>query len=660
MPETRLRYMPALDGLRAAAVVAVLLYHGDVSWARGGYLGVDAFFVLSGFLITILLLTEWQRTGGIDLPSFWRRRARRLLPALFLVLGAVALFAITWAPTDMLQQLRGDALATIGYVANWRFIASGQSYFAQFASPSPLRHVWSLAIEEQFYLVWPPLFLLLLHLTRGSRRALFGITTVLAAGSTILMAALFTPGTDPARVYYGTDTRAQSLLIGAALALILDRRQVGTTRIGRRFLHATALGAALLLMWTWARTPDNATWLYRGGLALTALLVAVVIAGVTAETPGPVGRLLSLRAVRWIGVISYGLYLWHWPVYVALSRGRTGLDGSALLAVRLACTVALATASYYLVERPIRRGALRGWRVRVLTPATAVVVAAAFFAVTAGIPATGLSEAANAKTGTAPGLARGAAAPPPAPGVVRGVLIGDSVAFTLGVGFEQVEPPTLQIKNAGVLGCGVIRGDAYIGNAWQPDASKCENWRQTWPDIIRSQQAQIVVAFFGAWDMYDRRVNGQVMRWGTPELDRYLTGQLDGAIGGLTSAGVRVVLLTAPYYEPPDLAARADRSQSLFEKPRVDHWNDLLRSVAQAHSDSVSVVDLHAYLDPNGDAVNSIAGVDGIRYDGIHFTPQGADVVARWLSPRIVRTAHENRQFVATTNASVGSPSRTG
>src|SRR2546421_2754268 len=284
VPETRLRYMPALDGLRAAAVVAVLLYHGDVAWARGGFLGVDAFFVRSCCRITILLFTEWQTAGGIDLPDFWRRRARRLLPALFLVLGAVAVFAAGWAPADMLQRLRGDAFAAIGYVENWRFIASGQSYFAQFASPSPLQHVWSLAIEEQFYLVWPPVFLLLLRLTRGSRLVLLGITAAMASGSAVLMAALFTPGADPARVYYGTDTRAQSLLIGAALALLLDRRRVGTTRIGRRFLHATAMVAALLLVWAWARTPEDATWLYRGGLALSALLVAVVIASVTAET----------------------------------------------------------------------------------------------------------------------------------------------------------------------------------------------------------------------------------------------------------------------------------------------------------------------------------------------------------------------------------------
>jgi peptidoglycan/LPS O-acetylase OafA/YrhL len=208
MPETRLRYMPALDGLRAVAVAGVLLYHGDVTWARGGYLGVDAFFVLSGFLITTLLLAEWRTNGAIDLVDFWRRRARRLLPALFLVLGAVALFAATWAPTDTLERLRGDAFATLGYVANWRFIWSSDSYFAQFSSPSPLQHVWSLAIEEQFYLVWPPAFLVLLRVTGGSRRAVLGITAGLAAGSALLMAVLFTPGADPSRVYYGTDTRA--------------------------------------------------------------------------------------------------------------------------------------------------------------------------------------------------------------------------------------------------------------------------------------------------------------------------------------------------------------------------------------------------------------------------------------------------------------------
>jgi peptidoglycan/LPS O-acetylase OafA/YrhL len=647
--------MPALDGLRAAAVAAVLLYHGDVTWARGGFLGVDAFFVLSGFLITSLLLVEWQANRDIDLLQFWRRRARRLLPALFVVLGVVALFAATWAPAEILHRLRWDGFATLGYVANWRYITAGDSYFAQFASPSPLQHVWSLAIEEQFYLVWPPALLLLLRFTRGSRPALLGITAGLAAASALLMALLFAPGGDPSRVYYGTDTRAQSLLIGAALALVLERRRVGVTRVGRTVLHAAAVGAAGLLLWAWVRTANDADWLYHGGLTATAVLVALVITSVTAATPGPLGRLLSLRPVRWIGLISYGLYLWHWPVYVLLSHGRTGLDGPALLSVRLAFTVATATVSYYLVELPIRRGALSGWRIRTLAPAAALGVTAAFVAVTASIPTTGLAPAvANAKVGSAPALAPPPSAPP-APGVVRGVLIGDSVAFTLGAGFERAQPPTLDITNASVLGCGVIRGDAYIGSSWHPNAAACERWSDSWPEVIQRRQAQIAVAFWGAWDMFDRRVGGEVLRWGTPELDQFLTGELDRALTVLESAVSRVVLLTAPYFEPPDLASRVDRYQSLFERHRVDHWNELLRAVAQAHSDSVTVVDLHAYLNPNGEFVNAIAGVDPVRSDGIHFSSQGADVVARWLSPKFVRIARQEQNFVATTNASVGS-----
>jgi hypothetical protein len=214
------------------------------------------------------------------------------------------------------------------------------------------------------------------------------------------------------------------------------------------------------------------------------------------------------------------------------------------------------------------------------------------------------------------------------------VLIGDSVALTLGVGFERVQPPTLEMKNAAALGCGVIRGDAYIGNRWHPNAANCDRWNDSWPELIQREQAQVAVGFWGAWDMFDRRVAGQVMRWGTPELDRFLTSELDRALSVLVSTGARVVLLTAPYFEPPDLA-----------------------TVAHAHGDAVTVVDLHAHLAPNGELVNSIAGVDDIRSDGIHFSPQGADVVARWLSPKIVRFANPGRLSGATANASVGSRS---
>ena len=235
--EARLAYMPALDGIRALAVAAVLLYHGEVSWAQGGYLGVDAFFVLSGFLITSLLLAEWRGEGRIALSAFWARRARRLLPALFLVLAGVAVYgAVVAAPVE-LDQLRRDGLSALGYVANWGQIFSHQSYFQSFAAPSPLRHTWSLAIEEQFYLVWPLLVAGVLRWRRGSFRSLTMITGALLVASATWMVLLYTPGADPTRVYYGTDTRAQSLLMGALLALVLARRRRPMGDAATRVLH---------------------------------------------------------------------------------------------------------------------------------------------------------------------------------------------------------------------------------------------------------------------------------------------------------------------------------------------------------------------------------------------------------------------------------------
>ena len=229
------------------AVAAVLLYHGDISWARGGYLGVDAFFVLSGFLITSLLLAEWRGDGRIALSAFWARRARRLLPALFLVLAAVAAYGAVIAAPAELAHLRSDGLSALGYVANWGQIFSHQSYFESFAAPSPLRHTWSLAIEEQFYLVWPLLVAGVLRCRRGSIRSLGAVTGALLAASAVWMIVLYKPGVDPTRVYYGTDTRAQSLLMGALLAILLTRLRRPMGANATRALHGCALAAGLWL-----------------------------------------------------------------------------------------------------------------------------------------------------------------------------------------------------------------------------------------------------------------------------------------------------------------------------------------------------------------------------------------------------------------------------
>ena len=347
-----LGYQPALDGLRALAVIGVLLYHADVSWAPGGFLGVDAFFVLSGFLITSLLVDEWRKHGRIDLRAFWARRARRLLPALVLVIVAVGAYALFVARPDELDRIRGDAFGSLLYVANWRQLFES-SYFAQLATPSPLRHTWSLGIEEQWYLVWPLALLLALRFTGARRWLVIVVTSALAIGSAVLMALLF-DAHDPSRVYYGTDTRAQALLVGAVLALLVMRprrrpRQSRATA-GMVGLEVVGIIAVVYLGWLWTHVADTSTWMYSGGFLVEAVAVAALIVAATRPYSPILGPLLSIAPLRAIGRISYGVYLWHWPVYVYLTPARTGLDDGALLFVRLAATFGLAVLSYRLIE----------------------------------------------------------------------------------------------------------------------------------------------------------------------------------------------------------------------------------------------------------------------------------------------------------------------
>ena len=353
----RLSYITGLDGIRALAVMAVLFYHAEYPWALGGFLGVETFFVLSGFLITSLLLAEWGSSGAIDLKHFWLRRARRLLPAVWLLLIALPVLATLFA-RDALPRLQEDIPAALLYITNWVYIVREIPYFEAFGRPPLLQQLWSLAVEEQFYVFWPLLLLLLLRMFKDHRRGILGATLALIALSSVWMAVLYSPEADPLRVYYGTDTRAAGFLVGALLAMLGSPHS--TPRSANRTLPELLGWTGLLgLVVLYNQLNEFQPFLYRGGILLTALASAFLIVG--AASPGTwLGRLLEHPVLRWIGSRSYSIYLWHWPVFM-LTRPGFDLDLPPLLvrAGQVAVTFVLAELSYRWVETPVRRDGFR-------------------------------------------------------------------------------------------------------------------------------------------------------------------------------------------------------------------------------------------------------------------------------------------------------------
>jgi peptidoglycan/LPS O-acetylase OafA/YrhL len=367
--------MPGLDGIRAMAVLYVIAYHINIPWAKGGMLGVGVFFTLSGYLITDLLLGHYRRFRNLGLSQFWLRRARRLLPALFVMLAVVSVYVALF-DASQLAQVRRQVITAALYVGNWSTIAQHGSYFARFAAPLPLDHLWSLAIEEQFYLLWPWLLLLGIRVFR-TRRRLAIATIVAAAASAVLMGRLFHPGYDPTRAYEGTDTRAFGLLIGAALAMVfpswtkLPARRPGLTNLLDLW---GVIGFVVILLLVW-RTNSLSAFLYPGGFILLAFASAAMVAAVV----NPASRLapiLGWEPLRWIGVRSYGIYLWQWPIIVLAGSSAQGFN-LVRATLEVTATFLIAAVSWRYVEEPIRRGAIgrlyrqlrtgarsKAWRVR--------------------------------------------------------------------------------------------------------------------------------------------------------------------------------------------------------------------------------------------------------------------------------------------------------
>jgi peptidoglycan/LPS O-acetylase OafA/YrhL len=667
----RFAYVPGLDGIRAFAVLAVIAYHSNFSWIPGGFYGVDAFFVLSGFLITSLLVGEWRSERTIRLRQFWMRRARRLLPGLLVLVLAIGAVCAIWPTVLLVPNLFTGALASVFYSANWYFMASHASYFHATTPPSPLLHTWSLAIEEQFYLAWP-LIVLAVFRWRRPRRArrhsdlagasdlselghasdargdnrrlevLMALAVVGAVASAVWMAVLAPHGGDVNRVYYGTDTRAQGLLVGAALAAAFARWGGVHGKVLRRALAGLAVVGVIAVAAMWGLVPERSTLAFHGGFLLASLATAAVVAGVVQAPRGPVAAALAWRPIRYVGRISYGVYLWYWPVLLVMTTQRVHLSGYALFGAQVAVIITIAAISYKLVETPIRRGALPSWRGLVSIP---VAVAASL--VVAQVATFTPPSVASVPLSRNVSLVSDGATP------VKVLLVGDSMAGTLGVGLGQMAPRYgIQLMNEGSPACsasttGLVKVLWYTvppGKPCQtgdPDALFTQ-WR-AWVDAYNPD----VVVYLARSDVFDQQVNGQWTQPGQPLFDQYFAQRLQQAIGVLDSKGASVVLLTTPYYDSGDAPTGSSLPED--DPARVTLDNAMIRSAVQSaeagsSGAQVSVFDLGGYLSPGGHFAQDVNGVDMRCSDGVHITALGGEQVAGTLLPRLAVLGRTHEQ----------------
>lgn len=665
---------PGLDGLRGVAVAAVLWYHHDARAVPGGWLGVSLFFTLSGFLIADLLLAEHARSGRIDLRAFWSRRVRRLVPAA--VLGLICAGVVLWVRGGATTAAVADVRAAALQVANWRFIAAEAPYAGVEGAPSPVQHFWSLAIEEQFYLVLPLVVAATLGRGRVGRRLLAGVVAAVVVGSLAAQVLL----DDVERTYYGTDTRAAELAVGVALALALPT--VRAALAGRRWmadaLTVTAGAGTLVAFAVAERTPDL---LAAGGLtAVTVLWVGLLVGSLEGRLAPAV---LGWRPLVALGGVSYGTYLFHWPVFLVLTSERTGVDGLALLASRLVVTLALATASAALVELPIRRGAVPTRRLVpaaafavasvvaatvVLAPApepaVATVAAPPPMATPARLPAEpeGATTSASAaplvdagpELATAPltddgavAQALGTPAPaaqapaptPPSPVAVprrptRVLVVGDSTAGATGAGIQQAgaERGDAEVHVLDQPGCTVLRQDIAKLREGYEFRSPCQDIVGQAIRAAADVRPDVIVVFLGSAQLADARHGDDVWRsLLEPAVETAYRAALADAVSRLAATGIPVLWADVPQPEW-DLDAFGEMMGSPAPGYGEATTNDPARTQAIERIDREALAG-HPTV-ARWSYAAALAGADGridpdVRPDGLHVGRDAAVAVAR-------------------------------
>jgi peptidoglycan/LPS O-acetylase OafA/YrhL len=613
--------MPGIDAMRALAVLAVFGYHAGLDWVPGGFLGVDVFFVISGFLITSLLLQEFRGTGKIVLTRFWLRRARRLLPAVG-VLIAVAMIVSAIAEPDKIGQIRGDAIASLFYFANWHFIFDSTSYFEQFGRPSLFTHLWSLSVEEQFYLFWPLVFAAGMKIF-GRGRLLLGVLAG-AIASVALAWILFDPGHDASRIYYGTDTHAVGLLAGVALALLWSPVQLRTHKsfgpLVGPILDAVGVIALGYLILSFVHLHDYDLALWHGGYLWIALATALLLAAL-AHPAARLGGLIGRPALLWLGLRSYSFYLWHWPV---LAMTRPGVDVAlprgVLIPLQLLACLVLADLSYRFVELPFSGKAklpqMSERRLRVIRPALIVGVLAVIVIVGwSGIVSAGSSSPASAKAASTATVAKVRAKLPPTE--------------------TKTDPPVKKQKEAPHDG----KGGAEE-NATGEEKSKQQKLRPAkhWPRIIMLGDSVMIgaeeklAARLGPGFSMDAKVGRQA--------DEFLA--IVEAIkreGHHPAAMVIQWGNNGPLYSEDMLALRKATTNvgQLFlisDHAPVSWQDESNHAIREASEDWHHTTEI-----PWAKAAEE--GGESLFWDGIHLTPKGAGVYARLVS----KVVHEKVPF---------------
>ncbi|MFN8050556.1 MAG: acyltransferase family protein [Acidimicrobiales bacterium] len=648
-PRSASERRPALDGLRAFAVVAVILYHVDPHLVPGGFVGVDLFFVLSGYLITTLLLTEHRTAGRVSLRQFWARRIRRLWPLAWVVLTAVALASLAgvWG-ADRQRSVPAELASAFGHIANWYQIGHG-GYVHEFAAPSPVRHYWSLAIEEQFYLVWP----LLLTGLLAVRRVRNAVPTALAALAAASIALGWVVAGSPDRAYLGTDVRAVALVTGASLAWAFRHRPLSgpANRNGRRVAAIVGMVGAVVLVGATVWLHSDSSLLPRGGFAIVAMASGGVVVG--ALTSGPAIAALSWRPIGWIGRISFALYLVHWPMLVALGPGRSTL---LRLAVALPGAIAVAALLHRFVERPvITRRPPWQW----LTAATVGLASIATVALVASVPegrtatervAESLGTVADPTTSTTQQAAAAAdttttscvppstttAAPttttpgrqggfdPSTVGEIadptgRGcggaltlLVLGDSTGRGAANGLAKLGDPRLVVWDRTTLGCSF--GDEH-----------CPDWRQQWGMSVAGIDPDVVLVYDSVVDDFHGVDDKPFM---SPEESAIRIQQLEDATKLLSSAGAKVYFVTPAVPRRPNglYFCEGDGTDTRCDPDWVARWNDDVRAAAQASG--AKVIDVGGWIMARGATAAD-------RPDGLHLAGAALAAHAAWLAPQL-------------------------